>query len=158
MALYALKADGIQYDIRIVSSQSWGGEEEIIIYESPGSNGGIAIVTGRKNNTVELSGTLLATDLQDPMGNLNYIKGQFIKLKNAGIPVVLIAPIDNDDTGVYLIKKFSGNVNAGMVNSLTFTMELFEYRQANIQKNKTNLISFAPSEEFKNILATKQIL
>ena len=157
MTNYKLRAEGIEYPISIVSGQSWGGTMQTVIYEAPGTNGGVVMVTGRTTNTIILNGRFTTKDNNTPMITLNSIKNKFNRLKDRGTPVTLIAPIDNDDTGVYLISEFSGNVVEGMSNSLPFTMTLTEYRQANLKRTSVNLISLAPAEEFKKVLRERQI-
>jgi len=159
MSLYIIRPTDTREDIpiKIVNNSNWGGTQQVIVYEAAGTNGGVAIVTGRTNNTVTLNGQLLVKDksTRTPLVDLNEQKNVFLRLKNKGIPVILIAPVDNDDTGVYLISEFSGNVVEGMSNSLPFTMTLTEYRQSNLKRTLVNLISFEPAEEFKAILASR---
>ena len=157
MVNYLIRADGVDIPIRIVSNQTWGGTQQTIIYVAAGTNGGVTVVTGRNNNTITLTGKLLQTDVTDPLMSLNTLKNTFLNLKDRGTPIVLIAPIDNNDTGRYIIQEFSGNVIEGLPNYLPFTMVLQEYRQANLKRTIVNLISFEPAEEFKDRLSERQI-
>ena len=158
MTNYSLTANGQEYPIRIVGNQTWGGTQQTIVYESPGTNGGVVVVTGRTNNSITLTGRLLPpAGSVNPLIDLNSEKSKFQRLKDAGTPVVLVAPIDNDDTGVYLITEFSGNLPEGICTYLAFTMTLTEYRQANLKRTLVNLISYEPAEEFKRILVERNI-
>lgn len=156
MVNYLIRANGEDIPLRIVSNQTWGGTQTAIVYESAGTNGGVVVITGRKNNEIVLSGKLLADEATNPLLSLNTQKNKFLDLKDAGTPIVLTSPINNNDTGVYIITEFSGNVIEGMANYLSFTMTLTEYRQANLKRTVVNLISFEPAEEFKKILAQRQ--
>jgi len=157
MALYKIRAEGTEYPLNIVSSSTWGGTQQTVIYEAPGTNGGIVMVTGRTTNTITLTGKFTTKDNNTPLLTLNAIKNKFNRLKDKGIPVTLIAPIDNDDTGVYLITSFTGNVVEGISNSLPFEMTLTEYRQSNLKRTAVNLISFGPAEEFRRVLRERLV-
>lgn len=156
MVEYILKAEGKEIPLYIVNNQTWGGSQTALVYESAGTNGGVVIVTGRKNNTITLNGRFLARQ-GETMDNLNDIKSTIQRIKDKGSPVTLIAPIDNYDTDRYVITEFSGNVVEGLATALPFTMTLTEYRQANLQRTAVNLISFEPAEEFKEILRLRQL-
>jgi len=169
---YIIIADGQQYPLRVVETQTFGGAQNIIEYEAPGTNGGVVVVTGRSSNTITLTGKLLpmrtrqiemsgrlveVSALEDPLLNLNEQKNIFAQLKNSGRPITLVTPVGNDDTGQYIIENFSGTVEAGIRTYLTFVMLLKEYRQANLKRTAVNLISFAPAEEFKKLLQLRTI-
>ncbi len=159
MSLYIIRAEGEDIPLNVVSGQTWGGTQQTVVYESPGTNGGVVVVTGRTTNTITLTGKLLVKDkTQPPLIDLNEQKNKFLRLKDKGIPIVLLAPVDNNDTGVYLITEFTGNVVEGLPNALPFTMTLTEYRQANLKRTIVNLISFEPAEEFRRILEEREIL
>lgn len=156
--LYAIRADGKDYPLRVVSNQTWGGAMQTVIYESPGTNGGVVIVTGRTSNTITLTGKLLADrNSRFPLLNLNEKKNIFLRLKDKGKPVVLIAPLNNNDTGIYTITEFNGNVVEGLSTYLPFTMVLTEYRQANLKRTVENLISLEPGEEMRTRLQERDI-
>jgi phage protein U len=166
MANYVIKADGVEYPLRVVESQTSGGEQTVIEYEAPGTNGGIVVVTGRGVNTITLTGKLLpdltgydrsSIGATDPLVSCNDQKSVFTRLKNSGKPVTLIAPVGNDDTGQYIISDFHGSVEAGIRTYLTFTMVLKEYRQANLKQTAVNLVSFSPAEEFKKLLQQRTV-
>lgn len=167
---YQLIIEDDKYTLRVVSDQTWGGSMQTVIHESAGTNGGIVITTGRNTNIVNLSGQILLSETNkktfellsrfgfnsNPLSFLNAIKNRFLKAKDKGIPVKLVAPIDNNDSGIYIITNFTGNVASGNANSLPFSMTLTEYKQANIQQTAVNLINLGPAEEFKKILELQQ--
>ena len=156
--LYAIRAEGIEIPLRVVSNQTWGGGQQTVIYESPGTNGGVVLVTGRNTNTITLTGKLIADkDAVYPLINLNEKKNKFLRLKDKGEQIILIAPLDNNDTGVYIITEFSGNVVEGLSTYLPFTMTLTEYRQANLKRTVQNLINLEPGEEFRKRLEERNI-
>lgn len=155
---YQLRVNGEVIDLRVVNNQTWGGAQKTVIYESPGTNGGVVMVTGRATNKITLNGQLLPkAGAKDPISSLKVIKAKLASLKDKGTPVVLLTPIGNDDTGVYLITDFNGSVQPGIATYLPFTMELTEYRQSNLKTTNVNLISFEPAEEFKTILKERGI-
>lgn len=146
--------------LSVVSNMEFGGKQSVIVYESPGTNGGTVITTGRTNNHIVLTGKILLPFQSDaqrqspnaafpfPSITLNEIKAKLQKLRNNGTPVQLIAPVDNDDTGQYIIEEFRANVLEGQESFIPFTMTLQEYRQANIQTASVNLVNFLPAQEF----------
>ena len=140
----------------VVNSQSWGGGVAVVVHEAAGTNGGVVMVTGRTNNVITLNGRFLARPGQT-LQDLEDIKNKLDNIKNKGKSVVLIAPIGNNDTGIYIISELTGVLTGGMATSLPFTMTLTEYRQANLKRTKVNLISFEPAEEFKSILKQRQL-
>ena len=156
MSSYLLRVEGEDIPLNIVANQTWGGGMQSIIYESAGTNGGVVMVTGRTTNSMTLTGKLLATK-EPTLQNLNELKNIFLSIKDAGKPVILIAPIDNNDTGVYVITEFTGSLVEGLATYLPFTMVLTEYRQANLKRTLVNLISLEPAKEFRKILEERQI-
>jgi hypothetical protein len=149
---YSLIVDGIEYPLYVVGNMSFGGTQSLVIYESVGTNGGAVIATGRTNNSITLNGKLLRYgDL-----SLNDIKAQIQNIRDGGRPVTLVAPIDNNDTGRYIIQEFTGNVIEGTPGYLSFTLILQEYRQVNVKRALVNLVSFEPAEQFRDILRQRE--
>jgi hypothetical protein len=163
MSKYIIRSDFGDIDLSVTENQTWGGTQQAIIYESPGTNGGIVIVTGRNNNTINLNGKILPVHTQnppstfDPMISCNNIKNELLAIKDRGKPITLLAPVNNDDTGRYLITEFSGNVIAGISTYLPFTMTLVEFRQSNLKQSSQNLISLGPEQEFIKRLKEQNI-
>jgi len=162
---------GREIQLNVVENQTWGGGQTVLRYESPGTNGGVVIITGRTTNSITLTGRILTSSVVKsirrsasgrllygqapgalPLINLNSLKNEFLRLKDQGKPITLLAPIDNNDTGRYIIEEFRGNLEQGQSSSLSFTMTLVEHRQSNLKRTIVNLISFEPGEQFKQIL------
>jgi len=154
MVLYLIRPEdtGEDIPINVVANQNWGGNQQTVVYESPGTNGGVVLITGRTTNTITLTGKLIAQKTATyPLVYLNNLKNKFLKIKDKGTPVILLAPVDNNDTGRYLITEFTGQVLEGVSTYLPFTMVLTEYRQANLKQTQVNLISLEPAEQFKDL-------
>lgn len=172
MVKYLIQVDNINIPIYVVNNSTWGGSMQTIIHESAGTNGGVVITTGRNTNKITLNGklmtrlystlkgktkTIFGSD-SNPLLALNQIKNYFLTLKDNGTPITLITPVDNNDSGRYIISSFNGNVLEGQANYLPFIMELTEYKQVNIRRSQVNLISFEPAEEFKKILKERELI
>lgn len=129
----------------LVRGMNLGGAVQLLKYESPGSNGGMTVFNGRLGNTITKNGIIIGTDMAD----VNGIKTEINNAKNNGEVVVLVAPVDNDDTGEYFIESFLYNIVEGRATSLTFTMTLYENREANVRKAAVNLVNFQEGELLK---------
>jgi hypothetical protein len=150
---FAMIVDGKVVPIRIVSNMAWGGAMSVIVYESPGTDGGTVLVNGRTTRTRTLNGKILrAGDL-----SLAEIKNYFDYVRDSGKVITLVSPIDDNDTGKYIINDFNGQVLEGIDSHLPFTMELTEYRQANIKTSRVNLIAFEPAERVRQIIRDRNI-
>ena len=148
MVNYQINTDTEKIPIKVVNNSTWGGAQQTVIYESPGTNGGVVIVTGRTTNTITLNGKLIG-ETNTPLIYLNSLKNKLLNIKDKGTPITLISPIDNNDTGRYIITEFTGNVVEGVATYLPFTMTLTEHREANVKTALVNLISFEPAETFR---------
>jgi len=151
---FALVIEGTVVPIYVVGNMSWGGKQQVIVYESPGTNGGTVVTTGRLNRQRTLNGKMIHVEGT----TLQQIKSLFFTVMEDGTPVTLLSPIDDEDTGQYIIEEFNGNIIEGTESYLPFTMVLTEYRQANIRRSQINLISFEPAEAFKQRLRDQQLL
>jgi hypothetical protein len=154
MTKYGIKtSSGEVIAIDVVKNQSWGGGMQVLKYESPGSNGGIVIVTGRMTNEITLSGRFIVSDSKAiPMEKLSKMQEDIMRIKDRGEPIFLIAPITNNDSGMYVISEFTGSVEEGAETSIPWMMKLTEHRQTNLKHTIVNLIALGPAEEFKTIL------
>lgn len=154
MAKYELHLkDGTVYELSIVdhrgvlvSSMSFGGDSQLLKYEAPGSNGGLTLFNGRLGNTITKAGQIIGTDLQDA----DAIKNRIENVRINGEIVVLVAPVGNNDTGEYFIESFRYNIQPGKTTALTFTMTLYENREANLRRSAVNLVNFQESELLKD--------
>lgn len=151
MTQYFLTSEFLTADVElyVVGGDGGGSENSIIVYEAPGTNGGISINAGRMNKKRTLTGRILSKlkntavikyTVEEIKQELSNIVSQLSEIKDRGIPVVLKAPITDNTTGTYFIKSFHWNVLEGNPYALTFTMELEEHRQSNVRKNIINII------------------
>lgn len=161
MVLYTLTgAFGETFDLYIVSNMSFGGEQSVVVYESPGSDGGVLLTTGRLNKKVTLTGQIFSkeTDEDAIRTDLNQkIQGISDWRDNAMI-VKLKSPITHNDTGFYIIKTFGGNVTEGQLRAVAFTMELEEYRQKGVKRAEVNLVNYQPAELLKQRARDRNII
>lgn len=149
MALFKLKrSDGRDIPLNWVVN-SWtpsGGEQSIIQYSAPGTNSGNTIVTGRTAYSITLAGTFIGT-----MEEISDMRNLLLTIKDAGEIVSLESPpLNNNDTGKYLISSLNNGIGAGLAYSSTFTLTLTEHRESNVKQASVNLISFAPINLFKD--------
>lgn len=155
MVLFRLRLnDGTLIPLYVVESLGFGGQQSVIIYEAPGSDGGTVLTTGRMNKTVTLSGRLIGTDIFD----LNNKKVEIERVRDAGEPINLDCPLDSEDTGRYIIETFEGQLPLGQERYATFTLTLREYRQANIQAAAISLVNYQPAELLKQRAADRNLL
>jgi hypothetical protein len=154
MVQYRLVVSGTIYNIRTVGNQTWGGEQGLVVYETPGSDGGVVINTGRLTREITMTGRLL----KYPTETLEETKDRFEQLRENGKVVTLLAPVQNNDTGRYHIKSFFGNVIEGVESYLSFTMVLTEHRQVNTKRSLVNLVNYDASESFKTRLRDRGLL
>ena len=144
-------------ELRTISGDELGGEQSLIVYEAPGSNGGIVINAGRLNKERPLTGKLLInrnglTTSDELRQKLSDAISQLEDVREKGIPVVLTAPITDNTTGTYLIKSFKATIPEGAIYA-AFTIVLTEYRQYNSKANIQNIIG---GEAYK-VLVQRQI-
>ena len=149
MALYVIETDTKKIPIRVVSSwASSGGEQTVIQYDAPGTNSGNTIVTGRTAYGITLAGVFVGT-----LDEIQIFRNQLLQIKDLGKTIGLGAPLNNNDTGRYIITSLHNAIGAGLANSSAFTMTLTEHRESNVKQASVNLISFEPIENFKNRFA-----
>lgn len=155
MVLFRLRlSDGTEIPLYVVESMNFGGQQSVIVYEAPGSDGGTLLTTGRINKSVTLSGRLIGTDIND----LNDKKVTIERVRDAGEPINLDSPIDSEDTGRYVIETFEGTLPLGQERFIAFTLVLREYRQANIQATAISLVNFQPAELLKQRARDRNLL
>ena len=150
MGQYTLTSKFFSADINIniVTGDSGGSENSIVVYESPGNDGGIAINLGRLNKNRVLTGKIISVlrhnnpgyTTSDVLQELSNYIATLNEVKDRGYPIVLRAPITDNTTGSYLIKSFEWNIIEGTPSFIHFSMTLTENRQINIKSNITNII------------------
>lgn len=167
---FLVTEDGTRIALKVVENMDFGGTQSVIVYESPGTNGGTVLTTGRTNNIITLTGRILlpfkseeqranpAQFFPNPLQTLNGLKSIIQRQRDKGRPVRLIAPVDNDDSGQYIIEDFSASVVMGIEAALPFTIVLREFRQANIQRSSVNLVAFEPANIFIQTLVDRNLL
>jgi hypothetical protein len=148
MPLYKIvRAIGQTIDINVVTLATSGGTQGIIVYESPGSNGGFVINTGRNNKKVALSGKLTTGITQDKY--VSEIEGAISlsdqitileDIKDSGEIITLLMPICNNSVGKWVINAFTWTIPSGSAAYVDFTLELTEYRQVASQYTIQNII------------------
>lgn len=160
MSLYQLRANGKIYDLNIVQNMPFSGEQSIIVYEAPGGDGGAVLSTGRLNKKLTFEGQLLSkeSDMDNIRQDLNDKIEEISNLRDNAIPVKVISPIVNNDTGIYLIRNFNGRVTEGRGNTIPFTMELEEYRQKGVRRSSVNLVNYQPAELLKARARDRNVL
>jgi len=155
MTLFRLRLENEQIiEISVVESMGFGGQQSVIVYESPGSDGGTTLTTGRMNRTITLSGRLLGSDIFD----VNRKKVTLERIRDRGEVVNLDSPLDSEDTGRYIIETFEGNLPLGQARYVTFSMTLREYRQANVKLASVSLVNYQPAELLKQRARDRNIL
>jgi hypothetical protein len=154
--------------LHFVSTSSGGGEQNIIIYETPGSDGGAVLTTGRLNKTKTFDGNLYIkpTDANgaviltpdEIMGEMTTLIQTLSDIRDQAIPIKLLLPITDNDTGDYLLKSFTYTIPQGRSNYLGFQMQFTEYRQKGVKQSAVNLVNFESSETFKQRLIDRRAL
>jgi len=132
-------------EIYIVEDLSGGGVMGTIVYESPGSNGGIIIGTGRMNETLVINGKILSkykfpTTIEVIQDDINNKSAELQDIRDNGYPVTIRGNLPINKTGEYIITEFTWNKPIGQLKYIGFTMTLQEYRQTNVKQNEINLI------------------
>lgn len=148
MSLYKIvRANGQTIDINVVTLATSGGTQSIIVYESPGSNGGFVINTGRNNRKVSLNGKLTTGILQDRY--VGEIEGAIAltdqitileDIKDNGEIITLLMPVCNNSSGKWLINAFTWTIPAGSAAYIDFTLELTEYRNVDTKSTIQSII------------------
>lgn len=160
MTLFKLRAGTKEYELNIVNNMPFGGEQSVIVYESPGGDGGVVLTTGRLNKKITFEGRLVskANTIEEVRSDLNNTIEELSNLRDSAVPVKVISPIVQNDTGIYIIKNLFGRVEEGQGRSIPFTMELEEFRQKGVKRALVNLVNFQPAELLKQRARDRNIL
>lgn len=153
MVLYKLKRPNQEIiELNVVNRVSNDSSNQILVYESPGSNGGFVINTGRNNKKLVLTGTLLASitlsnarlgvaqNAENARAELNLFTTKMNDIKDNGEIVEIQMPIRDNSVGKWVIGRFSYDIPEGSAAYVNFTLELVEYRQVNFNTTVENLI------------------
>lgn len=144
--------NGEVVDIYIVENIGFGGEQSVVIYESPGGSGGSVLATGRLNKVVKIDGKILsnAGSAEDIVGDIQEKCDLISQIRDAGEDIKLTSPITDNSVGKYIIKSFNYATITGKLRYVTFDMELIEYRQKGVKQAAVNLVNFQPTELLKD--------
>jgi hypothetical protein len=147
-------------ELRIVQSLGGGGSHATIIYESPGSNGGVLIGTGRTNETMTMGGLVLSkykypSPISVIQDDINNRAAELQDIKDLGYPIVIEGNLPTNKTGEYVMTDFNWTKAEGQRRYVGFTMTLQEHRQMNIKRNQVNLIG---AESVRKMKETKEAL
>ncbi|MDD3399250.1 MAG: hypothetical protein PHW93_06625 [Candidatus Methanomethylophilaceae archaeon] len=143
------------FKFQLLENIDYNAPQGIISYETPGGDGGLAINTGRKTESLILSGKIFTEyDInfrtKDIIitNNFNKIKKELLKIKNNGLSVELTGhPFLLYEERSWLIRDLKfGLSTAG--DYLTFTADMVENRQANFKSSKINLVNSGNKLEF----------
>lgn len=164
--LFSLKIDTSRlrmsvYDtfkFQLLESITHDAPQGIIQNESIGADGGTTINTGRKIESLTITGKLLnhiIASYSRELGtsvrtveNYSEIRESLMYIKNNSLPVELTGhPFYTFRNRKWVITNISSTLNSGQ-NYLTFTISLKEYRQANIKTEAVNLVNTAASLGF----------
>lgn len=154
MAKFALIIDAIPFPISVVASMAFGGDQSVVVYEAPGSDSGVVLLTGRLTQKRALNGKLIFSRGVTPQE----VKTKLEETRDAGKIVTLVSPVDDGLTGRYVIENFSGTVPEGIESQLPFSMTLIEYRQANVKRTRVNQIALGPAERIRELLRNRNIV
>ena len=160
MAMYKIRTTRASYYIGVIKNHSFGGGEQAIIkHEAPGSNNGSVKANGRMLKKITLNGNYIssANTQLDIHSDLTRFKEVMHQIKDRAELITLIGPIHDNSTGRYLIEEFSGDYVEGNLRTLSFTIELIEYRQANIKKSAVNLVNYDAAQFFKELARQRQV-
>lgn len=166
MVLYKLKRpDGEIIELNVVNKVSNDSSNQILVYESPGSNGGFVINTGRNNKKLILTGRLLATTTlsnarlgitqsdENARGEISRFVTKMNDIKDNGEVIEIQMPIRDNSVGKWVIGRFNYDIPEGSSTYVDFTLELVEYRQVNFNKTIQNLIG---GEAIKKMIERQQ--
>jgi len=150
------------FNFRLLESITHNAPQGIVQYESIGEDGGATKNTGRRIESLILTGRLLnkyKTTIINGKAKLdvdeNYsdIRRQLFELKDNGIPCELAGhPYMYFKLRKWVITDINTGLNSGQ-NFLTFTITLNEYRQANVRKQTINLANNENVMQFTQNLA-----
>lgn len=153
--LPALTTTKKKFKFQLLENIDYAAPQGIITYETPGGDGGLTINTGRKTESLVLSGKIFTeydinfrTKHIIVTNNFNNIKKELLKIKTKGLPVEVSGhPFLLFEERSWIIRDLKfGLSTAG--DYLTFTADLVENRQANFRSSKINLVNSGNKLEF----------
>lgn len=156
--LWKLRILDTQETIPLYITQSFNSKSSnsLVVYESPGANGGVSLNLGRMNTEVILRGTLISSinlrntpgaTLSDAQDDLGTQAANIMDVKDRGVRVKLEAPISLNNTFIYYIKEFDPDYDQTSPTQLKFNLVLNEVRQDNSNEAKANLVGAQPTRD-----------
>jgi hypothetical protein len=146
------------FKFQLLESITHNAPQGIVQNESIGSDGGTTINTGRKIESLTLTGKLLNHIIASyskesgttvrVIENYSRIRDRLEYIKINSLPVELLGhPFYRFRTRKWIIHNINTSLNSGQ-NYLVFTISLKEYRQANIKTEAVNLVNTTASLGF----------
>ncbi len=146
---FQLKIDGEEdvFKLNIVTDYTFRSTESVIKIESATGDGGVTYANGRKQESVPISGTLLANTKEE----LRSKETKLIKLKDDGEVVELMSPFKiKNRTNKYIIESIEFNKKNATPTSTPFSMVLTEKRSANVKTTSANLVNYQSAKSMKD--------
>jgi hypothetical protein len=141
-------------ELYVVTDYDFGSNYSIVKIESATGDGGVTYNNGRMVENIPISGVLLGKSLND----INNKALDLRKVADRKEVVEFIYPYKSDiRTNLFYIEDIRLTPIAGKNTELNFTLTLTEKRNANVKTTAVNLVSFAPSELFKQIYKERSI-
>ncbi len=152
----------VEFKFQLLQTVSHTAEQGIVQKETVGGDGGVTINTGRKIESITITGRIINQIFyafgREPIVELNYsdIRNHLMKIKDNSYVCELIGhPYYQFQNRKWIIKDITTNLNEGVPN-LSFTATLVEYRQANVKKSVENLVLTKDRQEFLDRLIRRQ--
>jgi len=125
--------DGTVYPIDITTRLDFNFSNAVIVYESVGEDGGYTLNNGRLNATLNIN-VRFAKDINTSFSIIS-------RLKSLRRPFIIAGKSKSMGKifGKYTLESLPGTVEEG-TDSVTITLNLREYRQANVRKNVINAV------------------
>ena len=141
-------SDGSIYYLNITTDINFSGEQAVIVYESATGDGGITINNGRLQESIPLSGFIVAQNNDDLLTKCDSL----MKIKEEGESIDFITPfnrIRGDKGNKFHIKKLEFNATNSTPTSMPFVIELTEDRMLNVKTTSVNLVNYQTAEFMK---------
>ncbi len=149
------------FNFRLLESITYDAPQGIVQQESVSSDGGSTINTGRKIESLTLTGKLLNRQevkfnrdsvTINTIETFSDIRDKLLELKDNSTQCELVGhQFLNFKNRKWIITNINTNLNAGQ-NYLVFTISLKEYRQANVKRATLNLVAGKNIIDFNNRL------
>jgi len=131
--------------LNIVSDIDINSKQAIIVYESASGDGGITINNGRLQETIPISGKILANNNKDLLAKCLKI----MTIKESGETIEFDTPftgIRGDKSNKFYIESVEFNATKSTPTSMPFTIILSENRMANVKTTAVNLVNYQSAE------------